>query len=219
MEWFSGRRPSAALVVALFALFVALGGTTYAVVGLAPNSVGTKQLRNGAVTAAKVKPGGLVAADFKAGTLLKGAAGATGAAGSTGSTGATGATGAQGIPGVPGQAGLPATKYFATVADQATGETGTATSAVRVRAGVYNVSFGSADLTNCTAIGGPGENAESDTSNVDEGMTVAAFPGLAWSGGSLVATPNTVAVTLLNAVAEGTNTTFEDSAFELAVFC
>lgn len=40
--------------VAYAALFVALGGTSYAAVRLAPGSVGTVQLRNGAVTARKL---------------------------------------------------------------------------------------------------------------------------------------------------------------------
>jgi len=48
------RRPSAALVVATVALFVALGGTGYAVTSLPKNSVGTSQLKNGAVTNKKV---------------------------------------------------------------------------------------------------------------------------------------------------------------------
>jgi hypothetical protein len=46
--------PSPALVVAMAALFVALGGTSYAAVTLANNSVGTAQLKNGAVTAQKI---------------------------------------------------------------------------------------------------------------------------------------------------------------------
>ncbi len=48
-------RPSPALVISLVALFVALGGTSYAAINALPkNSVGTKQLKNGAVTAAKL---------------------------------------------------------------------------------------------------------------------------------------------------------------------
>lgn len=42
------------MAVALAALFVALGGTSYAAFALAPNSVGTAQLQNRAVTAPKV---------------------------------------------------------------------------------------------------------------------------------------------------------------------
>ncbi len=47
--------PSPALVISLIALFVALGGTSYAAINSLPkNSVGTKQIKNGAVTAAKI---------------------------------------------------------------------------------------------------------------------------------------------------------------------
>ena len=48
------HRPSPALVVATIALLVALSGTAYAAVTLAPNSVGTAQLKNGAVTLTKI---------------------------------------------------------------------------------------------------------------------------------------------------------------------
>ena len=48
------HRPSPALVVAMIALLVALSGTAYAAVTLAPNSVGTAQLKNGAVTLTKI---------------------------------------------------------------------------------------------------------------------------------------------------------------------
>jgi hypothetical protein len=48
------RRPSPALVVAVLALFVALSGTAYAAATLAKNSVGTAQLKNGAVTLTKI---------------------------------------------------------------------------------------------------------------------------------------------------------------------
>src|SRR6476620_4280879 len=47
--------PSPALVISLIALFVALGGTSYAAITTLPkNSVGTAQIKNGAVTSAKL---------------------------------------------------------------------------------------------------------------------------------------------------------------------
>jgi hypothetical protein len=49
-------------VVAYLALFVALGGTSYAATQLPAGSVGTRQLRNGAVTNSKVRRGSLSAA-------------------------------------------------------------------------------------------------------------------------------------------------------------
>lgn len=96
-------RPSLALIVAIPALVVALGGTSYAAVTLAKNSVLSKNIKNGevkaadlksgAVTGAKVKDGSLAAADFAAGQVPAGPAGPSGPAG------AKGDTGARGIPG------------------------------------------------------------------------------------------------------------------------
>jgi hypothetical protein len=67
------------MVVALVALVVALGGTSYAATQLSKNSVGPKQLKSSAVTTKKIKRnavtspkvrnGSLVAADFRAGQL------------------------------------------------------------------------------------------------------------------------------------------------------
>jgi hypothetical protein len=44
-------------VIAYLALFVALGGTSYAAISIPRNSVGTRQLRNGAVTPVKLGKG------------------------------------------------------------------------------------------------------------------------------------------------------------------
>lgn len=49
-----GRRPSGAAVLSTVALFVALGGASYAVTALPRDSVGARQLRPGAVTPAKL---------------------------------------------------------------------------------------------------------------------------------------------------------------------
>ncbi len=100
--------------IALAALFVALGGTSYAAIAIPRNSVGATQLRQNAVTSAKVKNGSLTARDFEAGQLPVGKTGAAGAPGAKGETGATGGqgpagpkgeTGPQGPQGQPGPAG------------------------------------------------------------------------------------------------------------------
>ena len=57
-------RPSPALIVAVIALIVSMGGTGYAAFTLPRDSVGTKQLKNGAVTAAKVKRHSLTGAQI-----------------------------------------------------------------------------------------------------------------------------------------------------------
>jgi hypothetical protein len=57
-------RPTPAMVVAVIALFVALGGTGYAALKLPPQSVGKKELKRNAVTTAKVDNGTLRLTDF-----------------------------------------------------------------------------------------------------------------------------------------------------------
>jgi hypothetical protein len=75
-------------------LFVALGGTGYAAFKLPKNSVGTKQIKRGAVRSTDVKDGALLAKDFKVGQIPKGPKGDTGLPGSPGTPGAAGATNA-----------------------------------------------------------------------------------------------------------------------------
>jgi hypothetical protein len=75
---------SPATVIAMIALAVALGGTSYAAVVLPAGSVGTKQLKKNAVTSVKVKNGSLLKKDFKAGQIPAGAKGAKGDTGATG---------------------------------------------------------------------------------------------------------------------------------------
>ena len=63
------RPPSPAMIVACLALFVALGGTSYAATKLAANSVGSKQIKSNAVTAAKIKNGAITTAKLKDGAV------------------------------------------------------------------------------------------------------------------------------------------------------
>jgi hypothetical protein len=76
-------RLSPALVVATIALVVALAGSGYAAFQVPSGSVGTKQLKNGAVTARKVRRHTLLAADFAPGQLAQG----TGSPGQPGQSG------------------------------------------------------------------------------------------------------------------------------------
>jgi hypothetical protein len=78
-------------VIALIALFVALGGGAYAAFGLPRNSVGTKQLKRGAVTPPKLSKAAL--------KTLKGATGPRGPQGKTGPKGAKGEKGEAGATG------------------------------------------------------------------------------------------------------------------------
>ena len=91
------------MAVALLALFVALGGTSYAVATgsidsreIKNDTVRSKDIRNNSVQSGDIRNRSLLAGDFKAGQLPTGARGPTGA---TGARGAAGATGTQGPPG------------------------------------------------------------------------------------------------------------------------
>jgi hypothetical protein len=87
---------SPATVISFIALIVAMGGTGYAAISIPKDSVGTAQLRNGAVTRQKI-----------ASSTLRASTGARGPAGATGHTGATGPAGQQGTTGMPGPEGSP----------------------------------------------------------------------------------------------------------------
>jgi hypothetical protein len=90
---------SYANVLSTVALFIVLGGTSYAVTRLPSNSVGTAQLKAGAVT-----PGKLAKTIIPG---LKGSPGSPGAVGPKGDAGQVGAQGSQGIAGLQGVAGPP----------------------------------------------------------------------------------------------------------------
>jgi hypothetical protein len=88
------RRLTYANVISTVALFVALGGVSYAAVKLPANSVGTKQIKSKAVTKAKVDP-----------SLFKTIRGGDGPKGDTGATGSQGPKGDPGVN-VSGVAGV-----------------------------------------------------------------------------------------------------------------
>ena len=100
------RGPSAALVISIAALVIAVAGAGYAAVSIPRNSVGTAQLKNAAVTSKKVKNGSLLAVDFKAGQLPRGPRGYEGDVGATGATGPPGPAGPQGPAGPAGATGV-----------------------------------------------------------------------------------------------------------------
>jgi hypothetical protein len=96
------RRPSPALVISLVALFVALGGTGYAALKLPKNSVGSSQIKTGAVRSSEVKDRSLKRKDFGSEQIPTGKRGAVGPAGPPGANGANGANGRDGATGPRG---------------------------------------------------------------------------------------------------------------------
>jgi hypothetical protein len=75
-------------VTATVALFIALGGTSYAAVTLPRNSVGATQIRAGSVGSSEVRDRSLTVRDFnpRSGRALRGARGPAGPAGPAGGT-------------------------------------------------------------------------------------------------------------------------------------
>jgi hypothetical protein len=91
------RRPSPALVIALVALFVSLGGTSYAAITITGGNVkngtlSSADVKNNSLTSADIKNGSLQFRDFRSGELPTGGGG-------------RGGNGTQGAPGAPGAAG------------------------------------------------------------------------------------------------------------------
>lgn len=135
--------------VALLALFLAVGGTSYAAAKLPTNSVATKQIKNGQVKAAdlgkssitspKVKDGSLQARDFAFGQLPAGPRGPQGEQGAQGKSGADGA---------------PATKLFVRSDESGNvlASSGLTTQGqVILKSGVYVMQF-DRDLTTCAPV-------------------------------------------------------------------
>jgi collagen triple helix repeat protein len=136
--------------IGLIALFVALGGTTYAATALPRNSVGSSQVINGSLKKADLSGKAVSALKGNKGTQgtpgPQGARGATGPAGTRGSKGATGAkgpTGLQGVQGVQGVQGIagPTNAYtnYGTLTSISVGTTQTVSS-VTLPAGRYTLS-------------------------------------------------------------------------------
>jgi hypothetical protein len=95
-------RPTPAMIVALIALFVALGGGAYAALKLPKNSVGAAQLKKSAVTPAKLSPTAKTALSTPG---PKGSAGARGPEGPRGAEGPRGDSGPKGESGPKGDTG------------------------------------------------------------------------------------------------------------------
>lgn len=99
-------------MVATLALFVALGGSSYAALTITgknvkDHSLTAQDIRSNSLTTRELKDGSLLARDFAAGQLPPGPKGDKGDTGPQGQQGITGDTGPQGQPGLRGDPGTP----------------------------------------------------------------------------------------------------------------
>ncbi len=105
------RAPTYAEATSTLALFIALGGVSWAAVTLPKNSVSSATIRDAQVRTADVAPGSITAAKLskdlrgQLGVTVAGKDGNGGAAGANGSNGADGKSGATGPQGPAGAAG------------------------------------------------------------------------------------------------------------------
>src|SRR4051794_24277548 len=185
--------------IALLALFFALGGTAFAAGNalLPANSVGTAQIKAGAVTKGKI-----ASKTLKQLKGIKGAQGAPGAAGPAGPQGTQGIQGVAGPQGPAGPAGASATALWAGVngADGTRSRSSGSTASSRLGTGQYQVTFNRV-VSTCAflaTIGNPG--AGSTSGDVDlalrAGTTNAVFVETKDNAGTLA-----------------------DRNFHLAIFC
>jgi hypothetical protein len=194
------RHLSPALVISCLALLAAVGGTGYAAIKLPPGSVGTKQLKNGAVVASKVKPRSLLARNFKPGQLPRGPRGAQGL------PGAAGPQGPGGPQGPAGAKGDPATRLFGTVKNNTMtggvelGPSSGVTTLVKTGTGGYTLTFNQ-DVNNCAVLASPGATG----GDIPDGTTASAA----------ATSPRNVTVETF----ESTTGMQSDRDFTVAVFC
>jgi hypothetical protein len=122
------NRLTYANVVATLALFIALGGSSYAAIKLPRNSVGSDQIKTSAIHTGEIRDRTIRLQDIStsARSSLRGQAGSQGA------------TGAQGPA---GPAGASAVKHFAAVTSAGGFARGDATHGGRVGIGSYTVGF------------------------------------------------------------------------------
>jgi hypothetical protein len=142
------RRVSPALAVACVALLVALAETGWATVSqLVPrNSVGAAQLKNNAVTSAKIRNGQIRLADLHRTARRPGPRGRTGPAGPAGPAGTV-------------------TRLWAVAnASGSLARAAGTTSSGRLAAGVYEVIFGQ-NVTNCVFVATVGDAGEGTGAN------------------------------------------------------
>lgn len=182
-------------VVAYLALFVAIGGTSYAAIRLPANSVGARQIKQDAVRSSDVKNSSLRAADFRAGELPRGPRGPQGLAGAQGARGESGAA---------------ATRLWAIVDDDGTLYRGSGVVSTRrggPSSGSYLVTF-NRDVSQCAAVASTGGHplGPGSSTGISVGTASAATAGSPFEGVVSVLTKNPAGADA-------------DRIFHLAVFC
>lgn len=173
---------SYANVVATLALFIALGGSSYAAIVITG-----KNVKNNSLTTKDIKNRSLLKKDFKAGQLPRGPAGLQGSSGPKGDTGPQGGPGPQGAKGAAGPQGAPGLSGLETVTSTSETNSFSAKSwTVRCPAGKKAVSGGyDLNISEPTFFHNtPPVVAVDNRPQDDDGWFVWAMEDNSWSGGA-----------------------------------
>jgi hypothetical protein len=146
-------------LVATLALFIALGGSSYAALNLpknsvkarqiAKNAVGSSEIKARAVRTSEVRDGSLLAGDFAAGQLPAGAKGDKGDKGESGPRGPSDGYEATGA--IPLSKSVPAGNYFVVgKVVRAGGTAGTTRCDINADAATEDAAFGATEATGAT---------------------------------------------------------------------
>lgn len=205
------RRHVAGNAYGLLAVFIALGGTTYAATQLPKNSVGPKQIEKGAVKAPEVAKNAVRSAEVKANAIGTGEVADASLLSEDFAPGQL-PQGPPGEPGAPGAPGADATKVFGYIRDPGPGLTenavlqyGNGITNVQEEPGngLYTVTF-DRNLANCVAVATPGIG-EPQGGNA-EPSAAAAF---------LEMHPTAILVSMLSPLSHNP----VDTSFLITVFC
>jgi hypothetical protein len=101
----AGMRPRPSDILSIAAVFIALGGTSYAAFSLPRASVGERELKRDAVSSTRIADRSIKRRDLARDVLAAGQAGPAGPAGPKGDRGPQGPQGPTGLQGPPGPAG------------------------------------------------------------------------------------------------------------------
>jgi hypothetical protein len=167
-------------VMATLAVFIALGGTSYAAIALPRNSVGTKQLRSGSVGKAELRARAVTSNKIRNGSVT---------------IGDIAAATRDALRGDPGPAGPPGVALRAAINSGGTPLAGNATGSSALGGGAFVVEFGR-NLAGCTPTATLARNRGGGVDDPGAGSIVVALTG------------GNVAVQTYNAAGTATNLPF-----------
>ena len=188
---FALRRPSASMVVAIIALVMAMGGTSYAALTLPKNSIGTRQLKNRAVTNSKIAKGAVNASKINTtGLTVPSAVGATNATQATNATNATNASNSAELGGIAASGYEPRAMWaYVSAGGSALESSGGISVVSHPFTGGYYLAFPASVEGKAILITPHEDSVDSLFNGVTAPLQEGPPPGRTWSSASMARTP------------------------------